>query len=59
VPTTGNEISEILSSADEDEETEITASKYKYRKLIKQIREYLKMKLPSYSVPSGKVQIIY
>ena len=28
----------------EDEETEITASKHKYRKLIQQIREYLKMK---------------
>ena len=52
-----NELSELLSSADEDEEEEemgITASKHRYRKLIKQIREYLKMKLPSYSVPSGK-----
>src|ERR1044072_7835178 len=51
VPMKENELSDLLSSADEDEETEITASKHRYRKLIKQIREYLKMKLPSYSVP--------
>ena len=51
----GNELIELLSSADEDEEEETEVTAHKYRRLIKQIRDYLKMKLPSYSVPSGKL----
>ena len=54
----GNELSDLVSSADEDEDedegTGITASQRKYRRLIKSIREYLKKKLPIYSVPNGK-----
>ena|SRR6266542_3794106 len=55
VPMEGNELSDLVSSADEDEETGITAGQRKYRRLIKNIREYLRIKLPSYSVPSGKL----
>ena len=53
----GDGLSEFLSSADEDEDEEVPYN-YKYRRLIKKIREYLKTKLPNYSVPNGKFLII-
>jgi L-aminoadipate-semialdehyde dehydrogenase len=49
----GDDLSELLSST-EDEEDEETPYDYKYRRLIKSIKDYLKTKLPNYSVPTGK-----
>lgn len=53
VPMKGDDQSELISST-EDEDEEETPYNFKYRKLVKKIKEYLKTKLPSYSVPSGK-----
>ncbi|RHZ74178.1 hypothetical protein Glove_227g80 [Diversispora epigaea] len=55
VPIENEESEAFLSSTDEvDEEDneEKGIAKRKYRRLIKQIKDYLKQKLPSYSVPS-------
>ncbi|CAG8432975.1 11036_t:CDS:10 [Diversispora eburnea] len=54
VPIENEESEAFLSSNDEAEEDneEKGITKRKYRKFIKQIRDYLKQKLPSYSVPS-------
>ncbi|CAG8442262.1 2035_t:CDS:10 [Ambispora gerdemannii] len=53
VPVETSEMDEFLSSADEDDGDDTdTKGRQKYRRLIKEIREYLKQKLPSYSVPS-------
>ncbi|CAG8507913.1 10748_t:CDS:10 [Acaulospora morrowiae] len=43
---------EELSSGGEDEGKVVTPGKKSYNRLIKQIRDYLKQRLPSYSVPS-------
>ncbi|RIA92753.1 hypothetical protein C1645_764189 [Glomus cerebriforme] len=50
VPMKGDELSEYLSSGDDDDDD--PENKNKYSRLIKQIKEYLKTKLPPYSVPS-------
>ncbi|BGP19523.1 hypothetical protein JCM10213_000122 [Rhodosporidiobolus nylandii] len=63
VPLVGSKELEGLVSGDEDDEeekregnkvsqNEVAKGLRRYRKLIKSIREYLKTKLPSYSVPS-------
>ncbi|GAA6012736.1 hypothetical protein JCM10207_005345 [Rhodosporidiobolus poonsookiae] len=63
VPLVGSkELEGLVSGDDEDEEdsreggkvsqNEVAKGLRRYRKLIKNIREYLKTKLPSYSVPS-------
>ncbi|CAG8449470.1 7430_t:CDS:10 [Acaulospora colombiana] len=52
VPAEGDELEELMSSADENEDEETTLGKRRYRKLIKQIKDYLKQRLPSYSIPS-------
>ncbi|GJN93172.1 hypothetical protein Rhopal_006219-T1 [Rhodotorula paludigena] len=66
VPLVGSKELEGLVSGDEDDEdadalkeggnkvsqNEVAKGLRRYRKLIKNIREYLKTKLPSYSVPS-------
>ncbi|CAG8523111.1 8211_t:CDS:2, partial [Ambispora leptoticha] len=54
VPVESSEMAEFLSSTDEDDDEDDAGTKgrQKYRRLIKEIREYLKQKLPSYSVPS-------
>ncbi|KAG8681545.1 large subunit of alpha-aminoadipate reductase, partial [Ceratobasidium sp. 395] len=58
VPASGKGVDEFMSSAGEDEDDTGAAGKnfskgFKvYRRLIKNIREHLKKKLPSYSVPS-------
>ncbi|GAA5964095.1 hypothetical protein JCM3765_000901 [Sporobolomyces pararoseus] len=63
VPLVGSKELEGLVSGDDEEQTEervggkvshneIAKGLRRYRKLIKSIREYLKTKLPSYSVPS-------
>lgn len=59
VPLQGSKELEGLVSGGEDEESGTSAMDVarrlkKYRKLIKDIREYLKTKLPSYSIPTGK-----
>ncbi|KAG9305834.1 hypothetical protein G9A89_006245 [Geosiphon pyriformis] len=48
------ESDEFQSSADEDDKADglLKVGQRNYRRLIKEIREYLKMRLPSYSVPS-------
>ncbi|CAG8635503.1 8966_t:CDS:2, partial [Scutellospora calospora] len=51
VPLQGSELEGFLSSADESDTVDVV-EKRKYRRLIKQIKDYLKMKLPAYSVPS-------
>ncbi|PKY43091.1 large subunit of L-aminoadipate-semialdehyde dehydrogenase [Rhizophagus irregularis] len=51
VPMKGDDQSELISST-EDEDEEETPYNFKYRRLVKKIKEYLKTKLPSYSVPS-------
>ncbi|OXH27575.1 L-aminoadipate-semialdehyde dehydrogenase [Cryptococcus neoformans] len=59
VPIDGDELEGLMSAseaADDDEEidlkTQMIRGVKKYRKLIRDIREYLKKKLPSYSVPA-------
>ncbi|KAK1218376.1 large subunit of alpha-aminoadipate reductase [Marasmius sp. AFHP31] len=51
VPVTGVEVSEVESDG-EEEKGGVVVGIRKYRRLIKELREYLKKKLPSYSVPS-------
>ncbi|KAF0374315.1 L-aminoadipate-semialdehyde dehydrogenase [Gigaspora margarita] len=52
VPLQSSDLEEFLSSADENDAAETMVEKRKYNRLIKQIKDYLKMKLPSYSIPS-------
>ncbi|KAG9118694.1 large subunit of alpha-aminoadipate reductase [Ceratobasidium sp. 392] len=55
VPASGKGVDEFMSSAGEDEDDagKSFSKGFKvYRRLIKNIREHLKKKLPSYSVPS-------
>ncbi|WWD19369.1 L-aminoadipate-semialdehyde dehydrogenase [Kwoniella shandongensis] len=60
VPIDGDDLDGLMSSSEaggeDDEEidlkTEMIKGVKKYRRLIKDIREYLKKKLPSYSVPA-------
>lgn len=57
VPLQGSKGFDDLVSDVEDEEggtaTDVAKGLKRYRRLIKDIREYLKTKLPSYSIPSG------
>ncbi|KAH8101926.1 alpha-aminoadipate reductase Lys1p [Cristinia sonorae] len=52
VPTDSPTLEEYASDIPEDDEKNIVGGMRKYRRLIKEIREYLKKKLPSYSVPT-------
>ncbi|KAG8685872.1 large subunit of alpha-aminoadipate reductase, partial [Ceratobasidium sp. 394] len=58
VPASGKGVDEFMSSAGEEEDgADATGRNFAkgfkvYRKLIKNVREHLKKKLPSYSVPS-------
>ena len=55
VPLDGPSLSAYASDIQEDEDPKgVVGGIRKYRRLIKDIREYLKKKLPSYSVPSRK-----
>lgn len=66
VPLVGSKELDGLVSGDDDEaedeqregnkvsQTEVAKGLRRYARLIKNIREYLKTKLPSYSVPSGE-----
>lgn len=54
VPLEGDALSGFTSdTTDVEDATTITVGIRKYRRLIKAIRDYLKQKLPSYSIPSG------
>ena len=60
VPIDGPELDAYASDIgglDEDEKS-VARGMRRYRRLIKDIREYLKKKLPSYSVPSRKFVIV-
>lgn len=53
VPLEGEELKGYASEvADDSQEKDVSVGMRKYRKLIKNIREHMKKKLPSYSVPS-------
>jgi L-2-aminoadipate reductase len=56
VPQQSNELNELLSDEDEGPDLaddELVQGLRKYRKLIREIRNHLKLKLPSYAVPTG------
>ena len=56
VPQQGRELMELLCHEHDSAETpkdELVQGLRRYRKLIREIREYLKLKLPSYAVPTG------
>jgi len=54
VPLDSDELQGFVSdSPDAEEDKGVAYGMRKYRRLIKEIRDYLKQKLPSYSVPSG------
>lgn len=68
VPLVGSKELDGLVSGDDDDlaedrvggkvsQNEVAKGLRRYRRLIKSIREYLKTKLPSYSVPSGKLPL--
>ena len=60
VPLDGPSLSAYASDIQEDEDPKgVVGGIRKYRRLIKDIREYLKKKLPSYSVPSRKYLTTY
>ncbi|KAI0634869.1 L-aminoadipate-semialdehyde dehydrogenase large subunit [Trametes polyzona] len=53
VPVSGPALDEYVSDVgDEGDDKGLVSGMRKYRRLIKEIREYLKKKLPSYSVPT-------
>ena len=56
VPLDRRGVEEFVSELEEDQEEQGGLIKpfYAYRRLIKDIREHLKKKLPSYSIPSSK-----
>lgn len=56
VPQQGSELNELLSDEDDSLDVpndELVQGLRKYRKLIREIRDHLKSKLPSYAVPTG------
>ena len=60
VPLDGPGLDGFASDVPEDEESKGLASGIRrYRRLIKDVREHLKKKLPSYSIPSCENQIHY
>ncbi|TCD68695.1 putative NRPS-like protein biosynthetic cluster [Steccherinum ochraceum] len=52
VPIDGPSLHDYASDIPEGDEKDVVGGMRKYRRLIKDIREYLKKKLPSYSVPT-------
>jgi len=57
VPIGGDELLDYMSGSENDDEevdlkTEMLKGVKRYRRLIRDIREYLKKKLPSYSIPA-------
>lgn len=58
VPQQNNEFADLLTDGDDDPDAqdELVKGLRKYRKLIRNIREHLKGKLPAYAVPTGSLQ---
>jgi acyl-CoA synthetase (AMP-forming)/AMP-acid ligase II len=61
VPQQSSELSDLLSDEDQDNDLEVSSDELvrglrRYRKLIREIREHLKSKLPAYAVPTGHPQ---
>lgn len=52
VPLQGDALSALMSADGEDGADEIVRGLRKYRKLIREVREYLKGRLPSYAIPT-------
>ncbi|GAA99339.1 uncharacterized protein L969DRAFT_60726 [Mixia osmundae IAM 14324] len=52
VPMDGPEVADLLSSDENDDGGAIVQGMRRHKRLIKQIRDYLKTKLPAYSVPT-------
>jgi L-2-aminoadipate reductase len=52
VPVDGPSLDEYASDIGDDDDKNIVGGMRKYRRLIKDIREYLKTKLPRHSIPS-------
>ncbi|KAI0073638.1 L-aminoadipate-semialdehyde dehydrogenase large subunit [Panus rudis PR-1116 ss-1] len=52
VPVGGPKLDEYASDAEGEDDQGVAGGMRRYRRLIKDIREYLKKKLPSYSVPT-------
>ncbi|KAG0361342.1 alpha-aminoadipate reductase [Gamsiella multidivaricata] len=52
IPVAPSEDEIFMSSADEGSNNDGSENKRRYRRLIRDIREWLKVKLPAYSVPS-------
>lgn len=52
VPVGGPQLDEYASDIGEDDDKSLVGGMRKYRRLIKDIRTYLKTKLPSHSIPS-------
>jgi L-2-aminoadipate reductase len=59
VPQHTNELADLLTDGDDvsDAQDELVKGLRKYRKLIRNIREHLKGKLPAYAVPTGSFQL--
>ena len=56
VPQQGRELADLVTAEDELTDVpndELVKGLRKYRKLIREIRDHLKSKLPSYAVPTG------
>ena len=63
VPLEGSSLDDLVSSGEEsssntDKNAEVLRGVRRYRRLIKDIREYLKTKLPSYSIPTRELSIL-
>lgn len=55
VPLNGEKLQELVDGSPDDENGGIVQDMQRYRRLIRDVREYLKKKLPSYSIPSGEL----
>ncbi|KAG0372954.1 large subunit of alpha-aminoadipate reductase, partial [Mortierella sp. AD032] len=58
IPVAPSEDEIFMSSADEGRREDGSENKRRYRRLIRDIREWLKVKLPAYSVPSVFVPLV-
>ncbi|KAF9929558.1 large subunit of alpha-aminoadipate reductase [Linnemannia zychae] len=58
IPVAPSEDEIFMSSADEGRSEDGSEHKRRYRRLIRDIREWLKVKLPAYSVPSVFVPLV-
>lgn len=54
VPLQGMDVDALMSSDDDSEESDILRGLKRYNRLIKEVRTYLRTKLPTYSIPTRK-----